>query len=80
MIVCIMIEIVYLSAVLALLTKTSGACGGKRNRIQVVFSSMQTVEQTPLQSSECNFISSSMCPWGSQLTEARHMIPSVSCN
>lgn len=76
MIVCIMIEIVYLCAVFALLTKNLGACGAKRNRIQVAASSMQTVGQAPLQSSD----RSSTCPGGSQPTEACHMIPTVSCN
>lgn len=80
MMVCIMIKIAYLSAIFALLSKNSGACGDKKNKIQVAASSMQTVEQAPLQSSECNFISSSMCPWGSQLAEACHVIPNVSCN
>ena len=48
MIVGIMIEIVYSSAVFALLTKNSGVCGDKRNRIQVGSSSMQMVEEALL--------------------------------
>lgn len=55
MIVCIITEILYLSAVFALLTKNTEAHDSKTNRIQVAPFSVQTVEQAPLQSSEYNF-------------------------